>query len=446
MTTQKGFKHLVRARMAKTGERYAAARRALMAEGDTVTQPAAPTDGYRHLGGLHPETASLSSVLANRGVTSPLTRSSLSEAVILVVGGGLGAGYILWEFEGRGPVLTLGFRNRWQYPGMPGWFGTATERLGIHALLHETGGARTAALTLDGLVDRGEPTIAWVDHQAIGTWGQPDRLSGVWGHPVVVHGRGLDGTYLVDDRGTTALRVAPDVLARARARIGSYRHRVIELRPEPGPMPIDRLRAALRAGLEDQVDHLRARSDSFSLPAWRKWSRLVTDDRNAKAWPRVFANGVGLFEALLSIVEGVDGDVGATGGHLRDLYADGLVEAAATLDLPALVDAAAGWRVAADLWQDLSDAAVPADLGGAAEAVEAAEELHAAVMEGEPGRARAKAAARRLWGTRAHYASSATDLGAERRAALLADLGERVAAIHAAETAALAATARAIGR
>ena len=42
----------------------------------------------------------------------------------------------------------------------------------------------------------------------------------------------------------------------------------------------------------------------------------MTDRRNAKAWPRVFAGGVGLFGALLSIAEGVDGDIGAEGGHL----------------------------------------------------------------------------------------------------------------------------------
>lgn len=445
MTTQKGFKRRVRARMAKTGERYAAARRALMADGAAVTEPEPLADGYRHRGGLHPETAGLAAVLANGSVTSPLTGLPLSEALVLVAGGGLGAGYILWEFESRGPVLTLGFINRWQYPGMRGWFGNVTRRLGLDTRLHETSGARTAASTLDGILDRGEPAIAYVDQQEIGTWGQPDRLSGSSGYPVVVFGRGPDGGYLVDDRGRAPLRVAPTVMARARARIASFRHRLIELRPEPGPMDADRLRSALRAGLDDQIHHLSSPSDSFSLPAWRKWARLMTDQRNPKAWPRVFAGGAGLLDALLSVVEGVDGDVGAGGGHLRDLYADGLVEAAAALELPALADAAAGWRVAADLWQDLADAAVPADLAGAAEAMDAAEALHAAVMDGEPGRTRAGAAARRLWETRARYASSA-DLGAERIAALLSELGARLAAIHVAETDALAATARAIGR
>ena len=87
-------------------------------------------------------------------------------------------------------------------------------------------------------------------------------------------------------------------MAAARGRVGSYKHRIVGLRTTPGPIPAERLRAAMLAGLEDQVDHLRSASDSFSLPAWRKWGRLMTDERNAKAWPRVFADGHGLFGAL----------------------------------------------------------------------------------------------------------------------------------------------------
>jgi hypothetical protein len=210
-------------------------------------------------------------------------------------------------------------------------------------------------------------------------------------------------------------------------------------------LPAALLRAAFRAGLEDQVDHLRAPSDSFSLPTWRKWSRLLTDTKNPKAWSRVFPGGSGLFGALLSIVETVDGAIGATGGHLRELYADFLDEAALSLDVPALNEAALAWRTAADLWEDLADAAVPADLDGAVDAVEAAEALHDAAMAGEPGRARVADAAQTLWSARARYAAG-LPLAPARVEALFADLGERVNRIYRAERDALEATAAAIGR
>jgi hypothetical protein len=201
----------------------------------------------------------------------------------------------------------------------------------------------------------------------------------------------------------------------------------------------------MRAGLEDQVDHLRSRSDSFSLPAWRKWGRLMTDHRNAKAWPLVFADGQGLFGALLALLESVDGQVGPSGGHLRELYAESLDEAAIALDNPALGDAARAWRGVADRWEELADAAVPPDLDGAAEAVEAVEMLHEALMAGEQGRLRVSAAADTAWAIRDRYAD-AFPLPPDRVAAILEDLGDRLGAIYQAEVAALDMTARAIGR
>jgi Butirosin biosynthesis protein H, N-terminal/Domain of unknown function (DUF4872) len=451
MTTDKAFKRVVRTRMAKTGERYAAARRSLLA-GATDEEPAAPeadtvtTSGYRMRGGLHPETATLANVLANQGVVSGLTGEPLTEAAILGIGGGLGAGYILWEFKHHdAPVLTLGFRNRWQYPWIPGWTGITLDLLGIEPDVHETGGAKGARAALDARLDDGLPVIAWVDPQGIGTWCLPPAMSGYGGLAIVVIGREGDGTYLVDDRGRAPFRVPATVMAAARGRVGSYKHRIAALRTTPGPIPADRIRAAMRAGLEDQVEHLRSSSDSFSLPAWRKWSRLMTDERNAKAWPRVFGDGIGLFGALSAIHEDVDGQVGASGGHLRELFADFLEEVAVTLDNAALADATQAWRAVADQWEELADAAVPPDLDGAADAADAAETLHQAVMDGEPGRERASVAAQTVWAIRERYVD-AFPLPPDRIQAIFEDLGERLEAIHQAEVDAHERTARAIGR
>lgn len=441
MTTQKGFKTLVRARMAKTGERYAAARRALMTDGATGMTDANPDRRPR----LNPDSAALARALADAGVVSPLDGRPLSEAMILGIAGGLGAGYILWEFQARGgAILTLGFTNQWQYPGIPGWYGNALDRLAISADLHETGGAVGAQAALDRALDAGRTAIAFVDLHAMGTWGLPDSLSGYSGYPVAIVGRTVDGGYRVDDRGREPLDVDRATMAAARARIGSWKHRLIVPTPAPGAIPPDRLRQAVHDGLAHQVDHLRSSSDSFSLPAWRKWSRLMTDTRNAKAWPRVFAGGEGLFGALLSIVEGVDGGVGAFGGHLRERYAEFLDEVAAAGFAP-MAEAAARWREAADRWEDLADAAVPRDLDGAADAVAAAEELHDAVMAGEPGRGRARVAGERLWAIRDEHAAGAA-VTESRMLELFADLGERLRGIYDAEMAALDATARAIGR
>ena len=88
---------------------------------------------------------------------------------------------------------------------------------------------------------------------------------------------------------------------------------------------------------------------------------------------------------------------------------------------------------------------MPAELDGGTEAVEADEELHDVVMEGEPGRARRSAAASRVWAARRRYARE-VPLPQDSIANLFADLGERLVEIHRAELEAVEATARAVGR
>ncbi|HEV8053296.1 MAG TPA: hypothetical protein VGP30_00550 [Candidatus Limnocylindrales bacterium] len=81
---------------------------------------------------------------------------------------------------------------------------------------------------------------------------------------------------------------------------------------------------------------------------------------------------------------------------------------------------------------------------GATEAVEAAEELNAAVMAGESGRLRASEAAQELWATRERYAQ-AFPLPQDRIDEPFTDLGVRIGAIYDAERQALATTSRAAG-
>jgi len=86
---------------------------------------------------VHPDSAAIANVLAHPG-------AEISEAMVLGAGGGLGAGYILWEFEAHhSRLVVVGFRNRWQYPGR--WAAKTLERLGVPFELHETGGAKGAA-------------------------------------------------------------------------------------------------------------------------------------------------------------------------------------------------------------------------------------------------------------------------------------------------------------
>jgi hypothetical protein len=445
MTRQRALKRLIRERMAQTAEHYAAARRHFFPDGAASrSDPSAyVVGGYVMRGGLHPETASLASVLADAGLASPIDDRPYSEAMVLGLGGGLGAGYILWEFAHHDRrVVTLGFRIDWQYPAR--WTERTAARFGVGLAVDRTTSATVATGAMDAALAAGRRPIVWVDRMEMGTWPMPDVWSGVWGYPVVVIGRADDDPdlVLIDERGEAPMRVSVGRLATARGRIGSYKHMQFAI-DGVAALTSDGLRAAVREAIIECADHLSKPSDSFSLPAWAKWARMLTDRKNKKGWAQVFADGGGLFGALLTVTEEVDGAIGSTGGYLRGLYAEYLAEAAVLLDEVRLEDAAARWREAADRWEDLSDAVMPHDLPDGLAALEADEALHAAVMEGEGGRAAAATASARLWSIVDRYGRSfpMTD---ERRDEHFAELAARLRAIHEAEARARDALAAAV--
>ena len=303
--------------------------------------------------------------------------------------------------------------------------------------MHETGSARRAEEQLRAAVGQGVPVIAWADQQALGYRYLPAWLEGYGGHPVTVYGiYERAGVALVDDRNRAPLTVPLTALAAARARVGSYRHRQLALDAPAAELDVDGLSKAVRDGLAEQVEHLSKRSDSFSLPAFRKWARLLTGTGNAKAWPKVFADRVSLFDACLSVYENLEPAAGSGGGNLRGLYAQFLDEAAGLLGQPALGGAAAAYREAAARWHRVAEVALPADREPFAEARRLTDRLQAEVERGDAGRRQAAETAARLWELRDRWrpAFPGDDDQVE---ALLAGLAAAVVAAGDAEDAAL---------
>jgi hypothetical protein len=435
MTAHKHLKERIRARMARTGESYTTARRHVL--------NALPPAEYRLTGGVHPDTHAIAGVLANRGLVDPHTGRPLSEAMVLGVGGGLGAGYILWEFKAHDlRSLVLGFRNSWQYPDR--WALKTCARLGVPAGRHETGSSQRAEQELRAAVGQGVPVIAWADQQLLGYRHLPAWLEGYGGHPVTVYG--IDeraGVALVDDRNRAPLTVPLTALAAARARVGSYRHRQLALDAPAAELDVDGLSKAVRDGLAEQVEHLSKRSDSFSLPAFRKWARLLTGTGNAKAWPKVFADRVSLFDACLSVYENLEPAAGSGGGNLRGLYAQFLDEAAGLLGAPPLAEAAGAYREAAARWHQVAEVALPADREPFAEARRLTDRLQAQVEQGDAARQAAAGTAARLWALRDRWRPEFPG-DDEDVDALLAGLATAVGAACDAEEAALGRLASAL--
>ncbi|TCB96889.1 DUF4872 domain-containing protein [Micromonospora zingiberis] len=388
--------------MARTGEGYATARAALSG---ARTGPKPVTDaGWALRGGLHAETSNVTNVLAH--LTGDTAGERLSEAMLLGVGGGLGAGYMLWEIKGQTPNLFLGFRYRWTFHD---WAERTMDRLGVGYQVKTTGSSKAAASTLQEQLAEGSAVLVVPDRQVVGYWHLPAEpalagrgrpvFSGARRSPVVAYAATDDGIRL-DDRNLAPLTVDADLLADARARVTSTKNRMVVVHTVPETLP---LAEAARAGIADCVAHLDAKAATVSLPAWGKWSRLVTDQRNAKGWPKLYGKA-GMATTLLSVWEHVE-PAGLTGGNLRDLYADFLDEAAPLLGdaADAATDAAQQFRQAARLWHEVAETALPWDVPEYARLRELVATISAGVAAGDGALAERAEAADALWDLVAEY-------------------------------------------
>lgn len=311
---------------------------------------------YTQLGGVHPETATMANVLANQGFVSPHNGRPLSEAMVLGIAGGLGCGYILWEFKKYdAAILVMGFQNKWNYTTE--FMQNFCDRVGVQAQFLETGGSKTAVKHLDEALADGRFPIAWVDQEQLPYFYLRPMYEGCFGHFVTVFGQ-ENGDYLLDDRAKKPLRVAGESLRQARGRIGSYKNRLLLLENNGGDFDLP---AAIMAGLDDCVDYLSQSSQTFALPVYKKWAKMMTDSKNKKGWPVVFKDKVGLYSTLRSLHEGIK-LFGTAGGGLRGFYADFLEEATEILNQPALGEAAEQYRQVASLWGTFADAVLPDEI------------------------------------------------------------------------------------
>ena len=302
---------------------------------------------------MHPETAALAYALAHVDATAPHTGAPWSEAMLLGLGGGLGAGYVLWtpEHPDRRTV-TLGFRHRWNDP-LP-FIDNVCGRLGAVISRVETSDAATAADDLDARLAAGDSCLCQVDIGGLPYRHQPTDWAGWFGWLVTAVSGDAD-TIDVLDLADAPFRVPRAVFAAARAAIPSFEHRLVAIAAPERPLTELELRAALRDALVEHVEHLGADSKTYALPTWRRWARRLTDPDANKGWPRVFDGGRDLFDALSAVYEQIE----HRGGALRGLYAEFLREAATILDTEALLYAADLYCESEARWTELAHQALP---------------------------------------------------------------------------------------
>jgi len=430
MTKQRDFKALVRERMAKTGERYAAARARVIRE--TSTQGQSPQlrprlypgvlDGYDAFGGIQSGTAPVTNVLRHAGATWSATGAPFTESTVNGLCGGAGFLYAVFEYKGWPPLLSIALQSR----SMPdAYIGGGLARLGVKTTKSETTSAGAARKVLDATLGAGKPALCTTGLRT-----------------VAVVGRDGDDHW-VDGRAPVPTRLPSERLARLRGGYKATKNRLVSIdESDPSADALATLRHAIAETATSYVEPPVPKSFQVNcgFAGLEKWQRMLTDRKDRKAWPTLFAEGPRAFAALKRTYEWVACFVAPGAG--RPLYAEFLDDAARILAQPALRTSASAFRDAGQRWSDLASFIATIDDAAVRRACEAAE--HAIEALDDEGDCHTVEDPMEL-AQKQRVAGLDCTLTKEAALAIYAEMATRVGAIAEAERAAVVEMA-AIGR
>jgi hypothetical protein len=335
--------------MSRTGERYAAARRQVLA------QATAPRTGpaRAHLTGNVPATTALRILLAHAGLTGPDSRP-LSEALLFVLAGGIGAGAFAFLYEKEDwASLFVGGRHLWQDDQE--YLRAAGKRLGLKTVLREATARKAGERQLREAVEAVGPVIAWVDAAHLPHRALPAQWSGGGYHVITVYA--VEGDHaLIGDLTDEPVPIALSDLATARARIKKQKHRLLWFERD-GRSRIEG--AALASALEACATGLtRQRMRSFQLDSFADLAQRILGGKGRESWDVMFPPGGRLWSALTSLYNYIE-HYGTGGGLCRSIFAEGLAEAASSFGEPRLAVLAESYERLGQGWSALAEAALP---------------------------------------------------------------------------------------
>ena len=366
MTKNRDFKTLVRRRMAKTGERYSAARAHVVAADGDWTAPALNAagggtarwllPGIRAVGGSQADLAATRNLCVNAGLRGP-DGETISEALAFGLAGGVGFLYGVFEY-GDVPTMTIVARNQ----SMPDPFCQALfDRVGVTTSITETTGAKKAATELDRVLAEGRPALCTVGAGGLPYHGLPQDVSGMSPHVVGVVGVEPDsGTLWLDDRSPEPLPVERAAFDAARAAYRAGKHRMVVIESLPEELDWASVLATAVAEAVEGFDRppMPQFQSNVGVAGLTKLSELLTAG-GRKGWGTVFGSGRRAAIGLSRLYDCVNHAYSSVDAG-RPLFADFLDEAASAAERPDWKDAAGQWRAAGERWRELSTLAVGA--------------------------------------------------------------------------------------
>ncbi len=419
MTAHKHFKQLIRARMEKTGERYAAARRQILR-----TEKPAPLypQAASHFSGNVPATTALRVLLPDAGVRAPHTGEPFTEAMLFGIAGGIGIGIFSFFYE-KGNFASFFISGRHQWHDDLAYFSDALKAFRIKPVVRETSGAKAAARQLAEAVAEKQPCVAWVDMYHVITVYEIDQVK---------------GTALIGDLTDYPVTRPLKDLEESRARVKKQKFRLLSIgRPAS---PVKDLRALVEDGL-GRCHHvflnptLPQAKGNGKLGVLETWANRLQNPKDSQSWEKVFQPGPNLVRGLTSVHDYIE-HFRTGGGLCRPLFADFLEEADQALKWPALKELAGRYRDLGRQWSDLADAALPESVAEFSKAKALRWQLQEQKHDGSPPEEVRETSEK----IEAHdkTMSGSFPLAHEACTGLFKDLGKRIQTLYEGETAALA--------
>lgn len=431
MTKQQSFKERVRARMAKTGERYTTARAQILG---TLVREAPQPGGHAFRPGLCRDTAAVANVLAAAGVRLAPGDAPVDEVLLTGLCGGTGFLYLVFEYKGWPPLPSVLMR-----------YDTAADQFALHGLrrlglgleVSETASAAKAQRSLDEALDAGHAVLCVVGAGAPAADGALDPVGGMAPAIVAVVGREGD-EYVLDTGHGRAERRSRQALAAARAGYKPAKQRMAVLR---SPADVADARTALHGALADtarRYEHApyKGFASNFGLAGMQKFVAALTDAKDKRGWPRLFPEGKLAAIGLRRLYQGLELELTPPSGG-RGVQAQFLRAAAQATGQRAYAEVARGFDAAAAAWAEVSGFVAEC---GVREVRMGCEMLdaYAELLDDRPDPEAARDAARAL-----RASSEGCDLSVESTRALYAEVASRAARAVDAEREAVAALGRA---
>ncbi len=310
--------------------------------------------------GIHPPTAALGKILKFKQVRNPYDDAPYSEALLLGIGGGLDAGYILFKFPHLpNPMIVLGFRYQWNQTRA--FLTTLTDRLNLSVRFEKFESEKNAQEALQKTLSKNKLAIVWVDKAELPYHQLPPSLKGYINHVVAVYARdGRLWRLYLDDLSSQPIEIREKTFTTARANL-SQNNYLMMVYENDRDLNVQELRGVITQGIRDCAAQLTNPIKTIGISNLETWSNKLTDRHDRMGWPQVFQNQEGLFSVLRTVYESIK--LNGTGGFgLRKTYANFLHEAAGILSNPAFNAVAGQYLQLSNHWSILADNALPSKI------------------------------------------------------------------------------------